>query len=80
MRRDGSPATYLAARLETSVATVAAVRDGSRYRISIALDVRIHRLRLRLAGTTPGAQGVRACDAARTRAWALRDQTPRAAA
>jgi hypothetical protein len=76
----GRPATYLAGCLETSAATVAAVRGGSRRRISIALDVRIHRLRLCLAGTTPVAKGVRACDAARTRAWALRDQTPRAAA
>jgi hypothetical protein len=76
----GWPATYLAARLETSAATVAAVRDGSRRRISIALDLRIHRLRLQLAGTTPAARGVRACDAARTRAWALRDRAPRTAA
>ncbi|GAA4989662.1 hypothetical protein [Kitasatospora paranensis] len=76
----GRPATYLAAGLDTSTTTITAVRDGSRRRISIALDARIHRLQLRLAGTTPAAQGVRAADAARTRAWALRDQAPRAAA
>nr|WP_144298824.1 hypothetical protein [Streptomyces sp. TLI_235] len=69
----GWPATYLAARLDTSTATVAAVRGGSRRRISIALDGRIHDLRLRLASTTPAAQGVRTADAARTRAWALRE-------
>ncbi|MCP2314090.1 hypothetical protein [Kitasatospora paracochleata] len=68
----GWPATYLAARLDTSAATVAAVRDRSRRRITVALDVRIHRLRLRLVGTTPVAEGVRPGDAARTRAWALR--------
>jgi hypothetical protein len=72
----GWPATYLAARLNTSTATIAAVRDGSRRRISVALDQRIHRLRLRLADTTPTVQGIRTSDAARTRAWALRGQTP----
>ena len=76
----GWPATYLAACLDTSTATVAAVRDGSRRRISITLDLRIHRLQLRLAGTTPAAQGVRASDAARTRTWALRARATRAAA
>ncbi|MEV7180998.1 hypothetical protein [Kitasatospora sp. NPDC093679] len=68
----GWPATYLAARLGTSTATVAAVRGGFRRRISIALDRRIHSLWLDLAGTTPTAQGIRPSDAARTRAWALR--------
>ncbi|MFJ1708526.1 hypothetical protein [Kitasatospora sp. NPDC088346] len=67
---EGWPATFLAVRLDTSVATVAAVRDGSRRRISVALDVRIHRLRAHLAATTPAAEGVRARDAARTRSRA----------
>ncbi|MFJ1709458.1 hypothetical protein [Kitasatospora sp. NPDC088346] len=43
------------------------MRDGSRRRIAIALDLRIHRLRARLAATTPAAEGIRAGDAARTR-------------
>ncbi|MEV8100765.1 hypothetical protein, partial [Kitasatospora sp. NPDC085879] len=68
----GWPATHLAARRDTSTATVAAIRDGSRRRISIALNGRIHHLWLRLAGTTPTAQGIRTSVAARTRAWALR--------
>jgi hypothetical protein len=76
----GWPATYLAACLETSATTVAAVRDGSRRRISIPLDRCIHRLRLRLAGTTPATLGVRASDSARTRTWALRDRVSRVAA
>ncbi|MEV6212226.1 hypothetical protein [Kitasatospora sp. NPDC051914] len=68
----GWPATYLAACLDTSTATVAAIRGGSRRRISIILDQCIHHLQRHLAGTTPTAQGIRASDAARTRAWALR--------
>ncbi|MEU1424986.1 hypothetical protein [Kitasatospora sp. NPDC005751] len=75
LAKQGWPATYLAACLDTSAATVAAVRDASRPRISIALNLRVHRLHLRLAGTTPAAQGVRATDAARARARARRAVT-----
>ncbi|MEU9134135.1 hypothetical protein AB0D08_39740 [Kitasatospora sp. NPDC048540] len=53
----GWTAAYLAARLRTSAATVAAVRDGSRRRITVALDLRVHRLRARLAATDPRCRG-----------------------
>ncbi|GAA4885567.1 hypothetical protein GCM10023235_78300 [Kitasatospora terrestris] len=52
------PQRCTAARLDTSTA----VRDATRRRIAVALDLRIHRLRL--AGTTPTAQGIRASEAA----------------
>ncbi|WP_431676083.1 hypothetical protein [Kitasatospora sp. KL5] len=61
---EAGPQIYLAACLDTSTATVAAVRGGVRRRISIALDQRIHHLQRHLADTTPTAQGIRASDAA----------------
>ncbi len=70
----GWPATYLATRLRTSTRTLAAVRDGTRPRLAIALDQRIHHLHPQLTATTPADAGIRPADAARTRAWTRRRQ------
>ncbi|MEW1914322.1 hypothetical protein AB0442_38955 [Kitasatospora sp. NPDC085895] len=68
----GWRAEYLAGRLGVSSRTVAAVRDGTRSRLGIALDLRIRHLYTELAATTPAAAGIPVADAARTRTWALR--------
>ncbi|MET9880216.1 hypothetical protein ABZZ36_37250 [Actinacidiphila glaucinigra] len=54
----GWPATYLAARLDISTQTIAAIRDHQRPHLRVFLDQNIRRLYPRLAGTTPAAAGI----------------------
>ncbi|MFE9934430.1 hypothetical protein [Streptomyces sp. NPDC005533] len=70
----GWPTSFLAARLNTSTQTIAAVRNGKRPRISLALDRAIQRCHRELADSTPAEYGIaahrsgRASTAARRRA------------
>ncbi|MFJ5221097.1 hypothetical protein ACIP98_41490 [Streptomyces sp. NPDC088354] len=71
----GWPANYLAARLGISTQTIAAIRDGKRPRIRIALDQNIRILYPRLASTTPTDVGIPPSDIARTLAYHRRRLT-----
>ncbi|WP_420082966.1 hypothetical protein ACN6AT_39480 (plasmid) [Streptomyces sp. JL4002] len=69
----GWPASFLAARLGTSTQTIAAVRNGIRPRIALALDQAIQHCHQELAGSVPAEYGIashrsrRASTAARQR-------------
>ncbi|MFB7294017.1 hypothetical protein [Actinacidiphila glaucinigra] len=65
----GWPATYLAARLDISTRTIAAIRDHRRPCIRIPLDQDIRRLYPRLASTTPAAAGIPPATTARALAY-----------
>ncbi|MFF4053673.1 hypothetical protein ACFYZ5_44455 [Streptomyces chartreusis] len=71
LARAGWPATILAARLGVSASAVAQVRDRCA-RLHVDLALRIRRVHRELISLDPVSQGVRAADAARTRAAAVR--------
>ncbi|MGW6836500.1 hypothetical protein ACWGCI_24265 [Streptomyces sp. NPDC054949] len=71
----GWPTSFLAARLETSTQTVAAIRGRERRRLALALDSRIQRLAALLLASEPADHGIAEYRSrrARTAAWRRQD-------
>ncbi|MFD9535804.1 hypothetical protein [Streptomyces sp. NPDC060010] len=80
----GWPTSFLAARLETTPHTLAAIRGRERRRLALALDRKIHRLAALLVASEPADHGIaehrsrRARTAALQRAPLVRPQAPEA--
>ncbi|WP_329448305.1 hypothetical protein OG906_34935 (plasmid) [Streptomyces sp. NBC_01426] len=68
----GWPTSFLAAQLETTAHTVAAIRSRERRRLALALDSRIQRLAVLLLASEPGHHGIAEHRSLRARTAALR--------
>ncbi|WP_392900649.1 hypothetical protein [Streptomyces sp. LN699] len=68
----GWPTSFLAARLETTPHTLAAIRGRERRRLALALDRKIQRLAALLLASEPADFGIAEYRSRRTRAAALR--------
>ncbi|MGW6836288.1 hypothetical protein ACWGCI_23180 [Streptomyces sp. NPDC054949] len=84
LAEQGWPTSFLAARLETTPHTLAAIRGRVRRRLALALDRRIQRLAALLPASEPADHGIaehrsrRARTAALQRAPLVRPQAPEA--
>ncbi|MFD5891264.1 hypothetical protein ACFWHQ_35600 [Streptomyces sp. NPDC060334] len=84
LAEQGWPTSFLAARLETTPHTLAAIRSRERRRLALALDRKIHRLAALLLASEPADHGIaehrsrRARTAALQRAPLVRPQAPEA--
>ncbi|MFJ5811252.1 hypothetical protein [Streptomyces sp. NPDC093093] len=72
----GWPTSFLAARLDTTPHTLAAIRGRERRRLALVLDRRIHLLAALLLASEPADHGIAEHRSRRTRAAALQRAQP----